>query len=97
MAGNQNSGRRPGGKDFAPRARSVIDRVIAKLEANGDADRLLEAAFIDDFVGTLQKVAPYAPKVIDLDVTTKSVEEYVQWKAKERLESESAPAPRLIQ
>ena len=70
MAGNSNSGRRPGGKDFAPRVRSSIDRALEKLEDTGEADTLLMAAFRDDFVGTLQKMAAYAPKVVDMSLET---------------------------
>ena len=70
------AGRKPGGRDFAPRVRSCIDRVLEKLEAKGDADILMEQALKEDFVGTLQKVASYAPKQVEA-VITSSIEEFV--------------------
>ena len=69
-------GRRAGGRDFAPRVRSCIDRVLEALEQSGDADALMEAAFREDYVGTLAKVAAYAPKQVEA-VITSSIEEFV--------------------
>jgi len=66
MAGNGNSGRRAGGKDFSPRARSIIDQVLEKMQGNGDARKLLEAQFNEDFAGTLRAVAAFAPKQVDM-------------------------------
>jgi hypothetical protein len=68
MAGNSNSGKRAGGKDFAPRIRSMFDRALEKLELRGDADKLMEAALKEDFVGTVQRMAAYAPKQVDMSV-----------------------------
>jgi hypothetical protein len=59
-------GRKAGGKDFAPRVRSVLDRALEKLELKGDADKLMEQALKDDFIGTLQRMAGYAPKTVDM-------------------------------
>ncbi len=66
MAGNANSGKKAGGKDFAPRVRSMFDRALEKLELKGDADKLMEAALKEDFVGTIQRMSAYAPKPVDM-------------------------------
>jgi len=66
MAGNSNSGKRAGGRDFGPRVRSIFDRVLEKLELRQDADKLMEKALLDDFVGTIQKMSQYAPKQVDI-------------------------------
>ena len=59
-------GKKAGGKDFAPRVRSMFDRALEKLELKGDADKLMEQALTDDFMGTVQKMASYAPKQVDM-------------------------------
>ena len=79
--------KRAGGRDFAPRVRSIVDRVVEKLEKGGDADRLLEDQLREDYVGTLAKLAHYTTKQID--VTTTTLEEFVMSKAQERDESDS--------
>jgi len=84
MAGNSNSGRRPGGRDFGPRVRSIVDRVLERLEANGDVDRLLTQAFEDDFPGTLRAVAAYAPKIIDATVSGAKLEDFVLGKVQDQ-------------
>jgi hypothetical protein len=66
MAGNKNSGRRAGGPDFSGRVRSLFDRSLEKLELKGDADKLMQAALKDDFIGTIQRMASYAPKQVDM-------------------------------
>ena len=69
-------GRRLGGKDFAPRVRSVVDRVLEKLEKAGDADKLMEAALREDYIGTLAKIASYAPKQVEHHIEA-SIEDFV--------------------
>jgi len=59
-------GRKAGGKDFAPRVRSMFDRALEKLELKGDADSLMEKALTEDFVGTIQRMSGYAPKTLDM-------------------------------
>jgi len=54
----------------------LVERVVAKLEKNGDADKLLEAQIRDDMAGTLQKLSPYAPKQVEA-LVTHSIEDYV--------------------
>lgn len=61
-------GKRAGGKDFAPRVRSLVDRVLEKLQLDGDAEELLEQAFRDDFAGTLKAMSAYAPKQVDMSL-----------------------------
>lgn len=68
MAGNSNSGRRSGGKDFSPRVRSLVDQVLEKMQESGDARKLLEAQFTEDFAGTLRAVAAFAPKQVDMAI-----------------------------
>lgn len=68
MAGNKNSGRRPGGRDFTPRLRSLIDRVLQNWDNSGKAEKALNAALEEDFVGTLQRLSAYAPKQVDMAV-----------------------------
>ena len=76
MAGTKASGKRPGGRDFAPRVRSAFDRVLAKLEQGGDIDILIEEQLRADCVGTLAKAAGYVPKQIEA-VITNSIEDFV--------------------
>lgn len=90
MAGNKNSGRRPGGKDFAPRMRSAIDRVLAKLEEGGDIDKLLEAAIREDIVGAMAALAKYAPQQIEAKIEGASLSDYVLAQAAKRRESSAA-------
>ena len=61
-------GRRAGGKDFAPRIRSMVDRVLEKMHDTGKAEELLTKAFNEDFVGTARAMAAYAPKQVDIDL-----------------------------
>ena len=61
-------GRKAGGKDFAPRVRSIVDRVLENLEDTGKAEKLLKEQFESDFAGTLRAVSAFAPKQIDVDV-----------------------------
>jgi hypothetical protein len=68
MAGNKNSGKRPGGKDFSPRVRSLFDRALEKFEKTGDAEVAMQKALQDDFIGTLQRMAAYAPKQVDMSL-----------------------------
>jgi TnpA family transposase len=62
-------GRKAGGKDFSPRVRSIVDQVLEKMEKGGDARKLLEKQFREDFAGTLRAVAQYAPKQVDMSLT----------------------------
>ena len=79
-------GRKAGGKDFAPRVRSLVERVVAKLEQNGDAEKLLREQFEADFAGTLSKLQSYAIKQGSLEINgTLSLEDYVTQKYQERL------------
>jgi hypothetical protein len=90
-------GKRAGGKDFAPRVRSLVDQVFNKLEENGDARDLLEKQFKEDFAGTLRAVAAYAPKQIDMSVNQEDAPETIgttDWtvlrEARKQLESKHA-------
>jgi hypothetical protein len=76
-------GRRAGGRDFAPRVRSAVDRVLEELEKNGDADKLIKAQLENDFAGTIAKFAAYTTKHID--ITTESIEDYVSKKTSEQV------------
>lgn len=61
-------GKRAGGRDFAPRVRSAVSRVLECLEEKGDLDALLMDAMQKDLVGTLSALAKYAPQQIDMAV-----------------------------
>ena len=47
----------------------MFDRALEKLELKGDADKLMEKALTDDFVGTIHRMASYAPKQLDIAQT----------------------------
>ena len=61
-------GKRAGGRDFAPRVRSLVDRVLENWNDTGKAEKALNEALEADFVGTLQRLASYAPKQVDMAV-----------------------------
>jgi hypothetical protein len=74
------AGRKPGGKDFAPRVRSAVDRVIKRLEKNGEIDSILLQAIREDPINSLQKLASYAPKQLEATVTH-TIEDFVAERA----------------
>ncbi len=61
-------GRKPGGKDFSPRVRSLFDHAIREELKNGTLLDTLRQQLREDPVGTMQKMAPYAPKQVDVDM-----------------------------
>ena len=88
-------GRRAGGRDFAPRVRSVVDRVLEALQKNGDADKLLGRQFRDDFAGTLRALSAYVPKQLDVDLTTHTIEEFVTNAATAQVADDSTEEAKL--
>jgi hypothetical protein len=59
-------GRKAGGKDFSPRVRSLFDIAIRESLADGTLLSKLKEQLRDDPVGTMQKMAGYAPKQVDM-------------------------------
>ena len=68
MAGNKNSGKRVGGKDFSPRVRSLFDIAIKEALADGSLLKKLKQQLLEDPAGTIQRMAQYAPKQHDINV-----------------------------
>jgi hypothetical protein len=78
MAGNANSGKRAGGRDFAPRVRCAFDRVLEGMESRKELDPLLLAAMKEDPIGTISKMASYAPKQLDITAVELTPEEWLE-------------------
>ena len=59
-------GRKAGGKDFAPRVRSLFDIALKEMIADGTLLPKLKKQLADDPAGTIQRFAGYAPKQVDM-------------------------------
>ena len=46
----------------------MVDRALERLEKTGDAEKYIDRALKEDFVGTLQRLASYAPKQVDMSL-----------------------------
>lgn len=61
-------GRKAGGKDFAPRVRSLFDIALKELLASGKLLPKLKEQLLSDPAGTFRAMSAYAPKQVELSV-----------------------------
>ncbi len=61
-------GRKAGGKDFSPRVRALFDIAIKELLASGKLLPKLKEQLLNDPAGTMQRMAQYAPKQVDMKI-----------------------------
>ena len=72
MAGNKNSGRKAAGPDFSGRVRAAFHRTLQEAVDNHKLDELLLAQVLEDPLGAMNKMAPYAPKQVDMTLEDKT-------------------------